>query len=204
MGLNANTKAFSSDVLRVEVTGPSQPHLTLVDLPGLIHAENKQQSASDVSLVASLVQLYMAQSRSIILAVVSVKNDLANQIVTKLARDVDPKGARTSRCVENDGMYMTTDEGTLNPQEPACPYRAQRRLSAHEPSHLQTMCLVLLCLVLYHTCLLQQADGTSWTPHIASHLALLLMLAVLPISSSNRFLSSSSSYETPLPRSTAE
>ena len=95
MGLNANPKAFSSDVLRVEVTGPSQPHLTLVDLPGLIHAENKQQSASDVSLVASLVQLYMAQSRSIILAVVSAKNDLANQIVTKLARDVDPKGIRT-------------------------------------------------------------------------------------------------------------
>ena len=45
MGLNANTKVFSSDVLRVEVTGPSQAHFTLVDLHGLIHAENKQQSA---------------------------------------------------------------------------------------------------------------------------------------------------------------
>ena len=42
MGLNTNTKVFSSDVLRVEVTGPSQPHLTLVNLPCLIHAENKQ------------------------------------------------------------------------------------------------------------------------------------------------------------------
>lgn len=95
MGLNMNNKAFSSDVLRVEVTGPSQPHLTLVDLPGLIHAESKQQSASDVNLVSSLVQSYMAKSRSIILAVVSAKNDYANQIVTKLARDVDPKGVRT-------------------------------------------------------------------------------------------------------------
>ena len=37
----------------------------------------------------------MAQSRNIILAVVSTKNDLANQIVTKLARDMDPKGIRT-------------------------------------------------------------------------------------------------------------
>jgi GTPase SAR1 family protein len=95
MGLEANARAFSSDVLRVEVTGPSQPHLTLVDLPGLIHAENKQQSAEDVSLVTSLVKMYMAQPRSIILAVVSAKNDLANQVVTKLARDVDPKGIRT-------------------------------------------------------------------------------------------------------------
>ena len=42
MGLNANPKAFSSDVLRVEVTGPSQPYLTLINLPGLLYAENKQ------------------------------------------------------------------------------------------------------------------------------------------------------------------
>lgn len=95
MGLNAGTKAFSNDTLKVEVTGPTQPHLTLVDLPGLIHAENKQQSASDVELVSSLVQHYMSNSRSIILAVVSAMNDYANQIVTKLARNVDPKGLRT-------------------------------------------------------------------------------------------------------------
>lgn len=59
MGLNNSTKAFSSDVLRVEVTGPNQTNLTLVDLPGLIHAENKQQSAADVNLVYSLVKSYM-------------------------------------------------------------------------------------------------------------------------------------------------
>lgn len=95
MGLNSDANAFSDDVLRVEITGPKQPHLTLVDLPGVIHAESKQQSAKDVQLVSSLVQSYMANKRSIILAVVSAKNDLANQIVTKLARDVDPKGLRT-------------------------------------------------------------------------------------------------------------
>lgn len=95
MGLNAGTRAFRNDVLGVEVTGPSQPHLTLVDLPGLIHAENKQQSASDVELVSFLVQYYTASSRSIILAVVSAMNDYANQIVTKLARKVNPKGLGT-------------------------------------------------------------------------------------------------------------
>jgi len=95
MGLTVDTKAFSNDVLRVEISGPRQPHLTLVDLPGLIHAENKQQSGRDVQLVSSLVRSYMANTRSIILAVVSAKNDYANQIVTQLARDVDPKGHRT-------------------------------------------------------------------------------------------------------------
>ena len=95
MGLGSGTKAFSDDVLMVEILGPEQSHLTLVDLPGLIHAEGKQQSVEDVQLVSSLVRSYMANTWSIILAVVSAKNDRANQIVTKLARDVDPTGVRT-------------------------------------------------------------------------------------------------------------
>ena len=37
----------------------------------------------------------MKKSRSIILAVVSAKNDLNNQIVTKMARSIDPDGKRT-------------------------------------------------------------------------------------------------------------
>lgn len=95
MGVGVETRAFSDDVLRVEISGPGQPHLTLVDLPGMIHAETRQQSAGDVKLVSSLVRKYMANTRSIILAVVSAKNDYANQIVTKLAREVDPSGLRT-------------------------------------------------------------------------------------------------------------
>jgi hypothetical protein len=62
----------------------TQQHLTIVDLPGLIHSENKLQSSADVALVLSIVQSYMANRRSIILAVVLAKNDYANQIVTKL------------------------------------------------------------------------------------------------------------------------
>lgn len=110
MGLTDDTNAFSDDVLRVEISGPQQPHLTLVDLPGLIHAENKQQSAKDVKLVSSLVRSYMKYSRSIILAVVSAKNDYANQIVTQLARDVDPQGIRTLGIITKpDTLYVGSD-----------------------------------------------------------------------------------------------
>jgi WD40 repeat protein len=110
MGLNSDTKAFSDDVLSVEISGPNQPHLTLVDLPGLIHAENKQQSAKDLQLVSSLVRSYMANSRSIILAVVSARNDYANQIVTKLARDVDPKGLRTLGIITKpDSLHVGSE-----------------------------------------------------------------------------------------------
>lgn len=95
MGVGPGAKAFTDDVLRVEVSGPEQPHLTLVDLPGLFSAASKAQSTSDAKLVTSLVLSYMENPRSIILAVVSAKNDFANQIVTKYAREIDPKGLRT-------------------------------------------------------------------------------------------------------------
>jgi len=95
MGLTEMTKAFAKDVLRVEISGPDRPHLTIVDLPGLIHAENKLQTTADVNTVQQMVRSYMANRRSIILAVVSAKNDYPNQIVLKMARDVDGKGHKT-------------------------------------------------------------------------------------------------------------
>lgn len=82
------------------------PQLTIVDLPGLIHSENKFQSGEDIELVAELVGHYMAQERSIILAAVSAKNDYANQIVLTKARKVDPEGKRTLGIITKpDTLY---------------------------------------------------------------------------------------------------
>ncbi len=79
--LSVGANAFTEDILRVEISGPTQPQLTIVDLPGLIHSHNKHQTEHDVELVTNLVAKYMANPRSIILAVVSAKNDFPNQIV---------------------------------------------------------------------------------------------------------------------------
>ncbi|CBX97991.1 hypothetical protein IAQ61_010094 [Plenodomus lingam] len=95
MAIGSFGRAFSKDLLRIEISGPDRPHLTIVDLPGLIHSETKQQSAADVELVQDVVKSYMKEPRSIILAVVSAKNDYANQIVLKLARAADEAGKRT-------------------------------------------------------------------------------------------------------------
>lgn len=95
MDLSHSGNAFSEDILRIEISGPTHPQLTIVDLPGLIHSESKLQTAQDVELVTKLVQRYMLNSRSIILAVISAKNDIPNQIVLTRAREVDPKGLRT-------------------------------------------------------------------------------------------------------------
>ncbi len=95
MGLSMSGKAFSKHILRVEISGPNKPKLTVVDLPGLIHAKNKDQSAGDKELISALVQSYIENPRSVILAVVSAKNDIANQIILERAREVDADGLRT-------------------------------------------------------------------------------------------------------------
>ncbi|KAH9903861.1 P-loop containing nucleoside triphosphate hydrolase protein [Xylariomycetidae sp. FL2044] len=97
MGLSGSegSKIFSTDVLRIESTSPTAPNLTLVDLPGIFGASDKNQSDDDATLVQELVVSYMRQRRSIILAVVTADNPFANQPVTKFARNIDPSGART-------------------------------------------------------------------------------------------------------------
>jgi len=88
-------RAFAKDVLSIEICGPDRPQLTLVDLPGLIHSENQSQSRDDVILVSELVERYIAESRTIILPIISAKNDYANQIILDRVRSVDLDGSRT-------------------------------------------------------------------------------------------------------------
>lgn len=110
MGIGTDSRSFSNDILHIEISGPLQPHLTLVDLPGLFRAASRQQTDDDAEAVTSLVRAYMGKSRSIILAVVSAKNDFANQIVTKYAREFDPQGARTLGIITKpDTLFQGSD-----------------------------------------------------------------------------------------------
>lgn len=87
MGLTDHGRAFSKDIFRVEILGPSQPQLTLVDLPGLIHSESKSLTAQDVELVTEVVKSYTKNPRCILLAVITAKNNFSEQIILKRARD---------------------------------------------------------------------------------------------------------------------
>ncbi|CAI4214295.1 unnamed protein product [Parascedosporium putredinis] len=84
-----------------------QPHLTIVDLPGLFRVGNREQAAQDSEVVRSLVLSYMKSERAVILAVVSAKSDFALQEVTHLARQLDPDGDRT--------LGLITKPDTLDP-----------------------------------------------------------------------------------------
>jgi GTP-binding protein EngB required for normal cell division len=96
MGIvRGNTKGFSKDVLRIEIAGPDVFPLTLVDLPGFFHAGTSTQSTEGKQIVDQLVESYMKQKNSIILAVVSANQQLAGQKVLAEAKRHDPTRERT-------------------------------------------------------------------------------------------------------------
>ncbi|KFZ04293.1 hypothetical protein V502_10260 [Pseudogymnoascus sp. VKM F-4520 (FW-2644)] len=110
--LNVPLKSFSKDILRIEVCGPSQPQLTLVDLPGLIHShlEDEQQTPEDVKLVTELVSDYLKNPRSIILAIVSAKYDINVRVILNRAREVDPHGIQTLGIITKPDTLVTGSE----------------------------------------------------------------------------------------------
>ena len=57
-----------------------------------------------------IVQSYMNQLRSIILAVISARSDYANQIVLKLASAANKKGNRTLRVVTKHDTLVAGSE----------------------------------------------------------------------------------------------
>ncbi|CAM1503103.1 Fc.00g078790.m01.CDS01 [Cosmosporella sp. VM-42] len=88
--------AFSRDILRVEISGPNEDHLTVIDVPGMFENETKGLTTKgDIELVKNMVRGYINESRTIILAVVPCNGDIANQKILTYAAEVDPEGKRT-------------------------------------------------------------------------------------------------------------
>lgn len=87
---------FSQDILKIEISGPDQPALTVIDVPGIFRtATPGLTTESDIDLVTSMVKSYMKDPRTIILAVIPCNVDIATQGILKLAKDADPSGLRT-------------------------------------------------------------------------------------------------------------
>ena len=104
---------FAQDVLRVKVMGQIGLHLTVVDLPGLIAVVNEQQTEDDVQAVHSLVDSYVENSRTIILAVVQANNDIANQGIIQKSKKHDRRGERTIGIITKPDLLNTGTEGRI-------------------------------------------------------------------------------------------
>ncbi|KAK7977090.1 interferon-induced GTP-binding protein Mx1 [Apiospora saccharicola] len=91
--------AFSQDILKIEISGPDQDHLTVIDVPGIFRvATPGLTTETDIVLVENMVKSYINDRRTIILAIVPSNVDIATQEILKLADKADPAGDRTM-CV---------------------------------------------------------------------------------------------------------
>ncbi len=73
-------RTFSNDVLRLEIAGPDQEHLTVIDVPGIFkNTTIGLTTKSDIDLVKTTVLGYMENPRSVMLAVIPANVDVATQ-----------------------------------------------------------------------------------------------------------------------------
>ena len=87
---------FSNDVLRLEVSGPDQEHLSVIDVPGIFKSTTDGVTTkADIKLVRKMVKDYMDNPRSVMLAVVPANVDVATQEILELAAEADIHGDRT-------------------------------------------------------------------------------------------------------------
>ncbi|KAJ9363438.1 hypothetical protein DTO280E4_2420 [Paecilomyces variotii] len=111
MGITESVNSgFSDDVLKVEISGPDKPELTLVDLPGLYYSTSQDQGSQGIKIVRTLTEKYMQNSRSIILAVISAKTDYHLQEVLNIAERFDPDRERTLGIITQPDILEANSE----------------------------------------------------------------------------------------------
>ncbi|KAL6826006.1 P-loop containing nucleoside triphosphate hydrolase protein [Trichoderma sp. SZMC 28015] len=90
-----NGTVFSEDVLKIEVCGPNEDYLTIIDVPGIFRTTMQGTTKDDMAMVRDLVKRYIKDGRTIILAVLPSNVDIATQEILELAEEYDKNGERT-------------------------------------------------------------------------------------------------------------
>lgn len=105
---------FSDDVLMVEVSGPDQPDLTLIDMPRLYFTEGIHGGDGGKSFGRRCIENYVLNARSIIIPVVSAKIDICAQRITDFADKYDRGRKRILGIVTHlDTLEESSDEEKL-------------------------------------------------------------------------------------------
>ncbi|GAA98121.1 hypothetical protein E5Q_04804 [Mixia osmundae IAM 14324] len=81
--------------INLRVFSPNVLTLTLIDLPGLTKLPVGDQPKDIERQIRDMLLKFITKPNSIILAVTAANTDLANSDGLKMAREVDPEGART-------------------------------------------------------------------------------------------------------------
>jgi dynamin 1-like protein len=102
-------KGISAVPIIVKVFSPHVVDLNLVDLPGITKIPVGDQPPDIEQQIRSMIETYVKNPNTIIMAVTAANTDLANSDSLKLAREIDPEGNRTIGIVTKLDLM---DEGT--------------------------------------------------------------------------------------------
>lgn len=79
-------KTFSDDIFKVEIYGPSEINLSVIDIPGLFRAKTDGITTDeDMLFVEDMVRGYIQNKRTIILAVMASNTDIATQAILRVS-----------------------------------------------------------------------------------------------------------------------
>ncbi|KAG7663496.1 VPS1 [[Candida] subhashii] len=95
--------------INLRIYSPHVLTLTLVDLPGLTKVPVGDQPKDIERQIKDMIMKFISKPNAIILSVNAANTDLANSDGLKLAREVDPEGARTIGVLTKVDLM---DEGT--------------------------------------------------------------------------------------------
>ncbi|KAI1438875.1 mitochondrial dynamin GTPase [Xylaria sp. CBS 124048] len=87
-------QCVSDDPIRLSISSPNVPDLSLIDLPGYIQVVGHNQPLELKQKISELCDKYI-QAPNVILAISAADVDLANSTALRASRRVDPRGERT-------------------------------------------------------------------------------------------------------------
>ncbi|KAI9716189.1 MAG: hypothetical protein M1828_000415 [Chrysothrix sp. TS-e1954] len=105
---------FSNDKLRLEISGPKEQHLSVIDVPGIFRSLSEGVTTKeDIAMVREMVQSYMENPRSLMLAVIPSNVDVATQEIIEMAKQFDPDGVRTLGVLTKPDIVDGGAEGAV-------------------------------------------------------------------------------------------
>lgn len=112
--LAGKNKGVSSEPIVAKVEGPQVLPLSFVDLPGLTRIPVNGQPENIETQILELNHKFVDDPNTIIVAISSANNDIANSESLKLAMRVDPDGLRTVGVVSKIDLHEGTGKSLEN------------------------------------------------------------------------------------------
>lgn len=77
--LGGGKPTFSEDIFKVELCGPDRDNLSIIDIPGIFRTPVESTTQEDIAMVNKMVDSWIQDKRTIILAIVGANVDIATQ-----------------------------------------------------------------------------------------------------------------------------